>query len=69
MEREEYMKLLGELNTYDRMKLNRLAAHFYEANGYIGDDIDFLMSPHPQEQLMFQLAVIANNFFKDEEGE
>ena len=68
MTRREYVEKLKKLGPYTKMKLNRLAAQFYQIHGYNPDDIDFLLSSHPQEQLMFQLAVIANEFFQEEDN-
>ena len=67
MNRDEYLVKLNSLDTMAQLKLNRLAGKFYEAHGCISGETDFMYSSHPQEQLMFQLAVIAYDFFSEEE--
>lgn len=46
-------------------KLNRVARELYLVMGYTVDvNFDFLSSRHPQEQLMFQQAMIAEDMYK-----
>ena len=62
---------LKNIGPFTYMKLNKLADLMYQLHGYNSQpDVDYLQSKHPEEQRMFQLALIANWFFKDdEEGE
>jgi len=41
-------------------KVNKLANRFYMMNGYIGrDDFEWIESSHPQERLMYSMALQA----------
>ena len=67
MNRDAYLAKLNSMDTLTQLRLNRLAGQFYEAHGCESKDTDFMYSSHPQEQLMFQLAVLAYDFFSEEE--
>lgn len=56
-----------KLNALDIMLTQKLAGMFYEAHGYDPKGVDFANSSHPQERLMFQMALIAKHFYKEEE--
>jgi hypothetical protein len=57
---------LKKLGPFTAMKVNRLADLMYQLHGYTSQpDLDYLQSKHPQEQLIFQFALLANWFFED----
>lgn len=47
-----------------RRKLNTLAREFYQMEGYVvAEDYDFEKAQHPQEQRMWELALLSYKHF------
>lgn len=54
------------INEYLHKELNELARELYQQHGYeVKEGFDFSASNHPQEKLMYKLAELSYDFWKD----